>query len=159
MALARNQPCPCGSGRRFKHCCGAAEGAQRFDFDFAVLDDGGDGVVGEHHPVAVDERVARRVLDADVRVLPGQDHGSHVVLPEVHVEARLVEAGVPPLGELRLAGLGRKLRDDLRARRAGQRAISAPARAIRPPTQIEAETPQASAMKPARALPTSGPVR
>ncbi len=23
MAIGRNQPCPCGSGRRYKHCCGA----------------------------------------------------------------------------------------------------------------------------------------
>ncbi|MDP2707757.1 MAG: SEC-C metal-binding domain-containing protein, partial [Burkholderiales bacterium] len=23
MALGRNQPCPCGSGRKYKHCCGA----------------------------------------------------------------------------------------------------------------------------------------
>ncbi|HQU15117.1 MAG TPA: tetratricopeptide repeat protein [Gammaproteobacteria bacterium] len=25
MKPARNQPCPCGSGRKFKHCCGAAK--------------------------------------------------------------------------------------------------------------------------------------
>ena len=23
MAIPRNQPCPCGSGRKYKHCCGA----------------------------------------------------------------------------------------------------------------------------------------
>ena len=34
-----------------------------------------------------------------------------------------------------------------------------PARQTRPPTQIDADTPQASAMKPARALPMRGPVR
>ena len=22
MPFARNKPCPCGSGRKFKHCCG-----------------------------------------------------------------------------------------------------------------------------------------
>src|SRR5580692_7568390 len=26
MSAARNDPCPCGSGRRFKHCCGAVQG-------------------------------------------------------------------------------------------------------------------------------------
>lgn len=26
-ALNRNQPCPCGSGKRYKHCCGAINGA------------------------------------------------------------------------------------------------------------------------------------
>jgi len=25
--LSRNDPCPCGSGRRYKHCCGVAQGA------------------------------------------------------------------------------------------------------------------------------------
>jgi tetratricopeptide (TPR) repeat protein len=27
VSAARNDPCPCGSGRRFKHCCGAVQGA------------------------------------------------------------------------------------------------------------------------------------
>jgi tetratricopeptide (TPR) repeat protein/2-polyprenyl-3-methyl-5-hydroxy-6-metoxy-1,4-benzoquinol methylase len=26
MAIGRNQPCPCGSGRKYKHCCGAPAG-------------------------------------------------------------------------------------------------------------------------------------
>ncbi len=25
MAIGRNEPCPCGSGRKYKHCCGAPE--------------------------------------------------------------------------------------------------------------------------------------
>ncbi|HEY5314564.1 MAG TPA: SEC-C metal-binding domain-containing protein, partial [Pirellulales bacterium] len=25
-AAQRNAPCPCGSGRKFKHCCGQASG-------------------------------------------------------------------------------------------------------------------------------------
>ena len=25
MAIGRNQPCPCGSGRKYKHCCGAPD--------------------------------------------------------------------------------------------------------------------------------------
>jgi hypothetical protein len=24
---SRNQPCPCGSGKKYKHCCGSARGA------------------------------------------------------------------------------------------------------------------------------------
>lgn len=27
--IGRNQPCPCGSGRKYKHCCGAPAGASR----------------------------------------------------------------------------------------------------------------------------------
>ncbi|MBK9470523.1 MAG: SEC-C domain-containing protein [Gammaproteobacteria bacterium] len=23
MSISRNQPCPCDSGKRYKHCCGA----------------------------------------------------------------------------------------------------------------------------------------
>ena len=25
-AISRNHPCPCGSGRKYKHCCGAYVG-------------------------------------------------------------------------------------------------------------------------------------
>ncbi len=28
MAIRRNEPCPCGSGRKHKHCCGAASGRE-----------------------------------------------------------------------------------------------------------------------------------
>ena len=35
-SIARNAPCPCGSGRRFKHCHGAQ--AERADSDIATVD-------------------------------------------------------------------------------------------------------------------------
>jgi hypothetical protein len=40
MKVGRNEPCPCGSGRKYKHCCGASEGrvieaADRFRPDAA----------------------------------------------------------------------------------------------------------------------------
>ena len=27
--LGRNDPCPCGSGKKYKHCCGAPQAAQQ----------------------------------------------------------------------------------------------------------------------------------
>jgi tetratricopeptide (TPR) repeat protein len=45
--IGRNQPCPCGSGRKYKRCCGrAAPSAAETTLDFEVLevseDDGGE---------------------------------------------------------------------------------------------------------------------
>jgi CxxC motif-containing protein (DUF1111 family) len=53
MAIARNQPCSCGSGRKYKHCCGApsrqpeidpADPRARFELGRALVHDMGPGL-------------------------------------------------------------------------------------------------------------------
>lgn len=42
----RNQPCPCGSNKRFKHCCGSGTGARAPRTRFQALDAHREGLLG-----------------------------------------------------------------------------------------------------------------
>ena len=75
MAAARNAPCSCGSGRKYKHCCLAAEkraaGAARFDEAVGNrIQDWAAETLGEEIGVALEEYAGpdRTMHDDDVQV-------------------------------------------------------------------------------------------
>src|SRR5580692_636146 len=48
--LRRNEPCPCGSGRKYKHCCGKTGAVPKRPLPEAVRA----GVLRDHSPAALE---------------------------------------------------------------------------------------------------------
>ena len=46
MTTGRNDPCPCGSGKKFKHCCGAVLGAAEHQTSTPVTKPGDPDEIG-----------------------------------------------------------------------------------------------------------------
>lgn len=67
--VARNQPCPCGSGKRYKHCCGANAPVSA-------------GIANSFQATADDQAVAR----ATERFREGEAFASKVILDPIYPE-------------------------------------------------------------------------
>ncbi len=79
--MARNAPCSCGSGRRYQHCCLAAEkraaGATRFDEAVGNRIQGSAAeTLGKDVGVALEEYVGpeRTMYDEDVQIFSSWSH-------------------------------------------------------------------------------------
>jgi len=74
--VSRTDPCPCGSGRRYKHCCGAAGAlAPKAEMPAALSADSFVDALALHQAGRIDEaeRIYRRILDAH----PASPHVLH----------------------------------------------------------------------------------
>ncbi len=76
--LSRNAPCPCGSGKKYKHCC------IRKDFDWVEMDDGS---LGRQIPLSHDAAAALE----NIREIQRQQYGR---------EPDRIFEGAPPLEHL-----------------------------------------------------------
>jgi len=84
-AIVRTAPCPCGSGKRYKHCCGARVAEQPADFPATMAR-------------ALDAQRARKLPAAEalyreaLRLLPGQPDALHMLGMVLHGQGRHHEA-------------------------------------------------------------------
>jgi hypothetical protein len=105
--VGRNQLCPCGSGRKAKHCCGVERGPSKESLARAFLSHAASGAAVELR--AVPEAELEGLFDK-IRELPALDLSLQVELPKLVSPAveRLCEAmvdddpglAVAPFGEL-----------------------------------------------------------
>ena len=89
--LPRNAPCPCGSGRKYKHCC--------WDKGFGWVEDEA-GTVFRSTPVSPEVREALGQLRQAFIAKHGREPGPDDFLFPEHLEAMMVEdmkaAGLDP---------------------------------------------------------------